>query len=223
MALSVYWEKIDIPGAIVGGVIASCIYAGGGYGSLALLFLFFVMGSLASHWKISWKQAEGLAEKNKGKRSVVNAVSNGGVAAICGLLAALFASYSDVFLCMLAASLASATADTLASELGNIYGKYYINILTLKSDERGKDGVISLAGTLWGALGSLVIAVSYGLANSFDTFLFIVFIGGIMGNAFDSILGASLQQKGYLNNHMVNVANTAFAALVAGGISLFHF
>lgn len=209
-------KKIDGLGALIGGLIAWCIFLGGNFPAMGLLFAFFVLGSAASSWKMKRKEELGLAEKNKGKRTVINAVSNGGVAALCGTLAFLFPEYQQHFIAMLAASLASATSDTLSSELGNVYGTQYVNILSFKTDQRGKDGVISWEGTVIGLLGSLMLGICYGLGFGFELSFVIVVIVGFLGNILDSILGATLQQQKRLSNHGVNLMNTLLAAVIAG-------
>jgi len=213
--LSYATKRIDASGAITGGFLTACLLLGAGIWGLVILGAFFTLGSLASVWKINRKQQLGLAEPNKAKRSAVHAFSNGGVAAICGLLAWLFPTNAALFQAMLAASMASAMADTLASELGNVYGSKYVNILTFRPEPRGLDGVVSWEGTLLGALGSIFIACIYGLGFGWNFSVLIVALSGIAGNWFDSILGATLQRRGYMNNHAVNFANTLFAALFA--------
>jgi uncharacterized protein (TIGR00297 family) len=133
-----------------------------------------------------------------------------------GLLSFCFPAHADLLQLMLAASFASATSDTLSSELGNIYGRRYYNILTLRPDQRGLNGVVSLEGTLLGLAGSCLIACLYGLGFGWGGGLAAVVLAGTLGNIFDSVLGASLERRAYLNNNAVNFLNTLFAALAAG-------
>lgn len=210
---SIASKKIDVPGGLVGGLLAAMIFIGSGLLGLSFLFAFFVIGSFASHWKMQEKAKLGLAQENKGKRSIRHAISNGGVAAICGLTGWFYPQWSAIAAVMVAASLASATADTLSSELGNVYGKRFINILTLKEDQHGLDGVISLEGSLFGAMGSVIIGILFFAMSSDLRSSVLIAAAGIFGNVIDSVLGASLQRKGFMSNDTVNFANTLSGAL----------
>lgn len=209
--LSIASKKMDVPGALVGGLIATCLFLGGGFPMLGVLGLFFVLGVGATEWKKREKKELGLAQENEGKRSVRHAIANGGIAAIYAFVGA-FAEDNLMLLAMATGSFASATADTLASELGNLYGSRYVNILTFKPDTQGKDGVVSLEGTLLGALGSLVVALFFGWAFQAWEFVGLIALAGCVGNLADSILGASLQRKGTINNDKVNFLSTWIAA-----------
>ncbi len=214
---SVASGRIDKKGAATGVLVGFCIFLGGGFLHLGLLLVFFVAGSAASRWKLGKKQQLSLAESRHAKRSVANVVANGGIAACCGLMAWLYPDHNTIWLLALACSLSAACADTLSSEIGNIHGRHFINILTLQPDTRGKDGVVSLEGSLWGVAGAFLIATTALPAHPYFLQWLIIIISGITGNLADSILGAGLQRRGYMNNHAVNLANTMVGA-VTGAI-----
>lgn len=213
-------QKIDFGGALLGGFIALFLYLGIGYSGLFQLILFFVLGSLASQLFRQKKVQLGVAQENSGKRGIKNAFANGGVAGICGLAAWLLPGATTLFSLMAAASLAAAMADTLSSEIGNVAGKKFINILNLRPDHKGRDGVISLEGSLAGVAGSLIIALITAAYAQFTSVWCWVFAAGIVGNLLDSVLGASLQRKGFMTNHTVNFSNTLGAALFIYLLSL---
>jgi uncharacterized protein (TIGR00297 family) len=235
-AASAQGRKLTPPAAVAGAVCGWAVYVGGGFQGLALLALFFALGTAATSWRKKEKLGIRGAAAHQSRRKASQVVANGGVAAIAGLLALFFPANRQLFSLMLAASLSSAAADTLSSELGMVYGRRFFNILTLKRDDRGLDGVISLEGLFIGIIGSALVAAVFLLipAPLAPVFAFIplrpeqqtpimsnshafliLLIAGTVGNLADSLLGALLERRGLLTNDIVNFLNTLIAAITA--------
>jgi uncharacterized protein (TIGR00297 family) len=212
--LSIVGRKLTVPAALLGGIIGFLVFTGGGYTGLALLVLFFVLGSGATSFGLKKKQQLGFAEADKGRRTAGQVMANGGVAAILGLLAWFYPSQIHVLQLMMAGSLASATADTLSSELGTILGHRFYNIITLKKDTRGLDGVVSLEGTLAGVAGAALIAAVYSIGHGWNIEFLWIILAGIIGNLVDSILGATAERRRLIGNNVVNFLNTATGAAI---------
>jgi uncharacterized protein (TIGR00297 family) len=86
-------------------------------------------------------------------------------------------------------------------------------ITTLRQVEPGADGAISAAGTLAGVLAAAIVAGAGTWAMRGDWYLFTLSCAGaIFGLLFDSLLGATLERKGWLNNDAVNFLSTASAS-----------
>lgn len=215
MVYSIRARKLTTAAAWTGGVVGLAIFFGTGYLGLGLLALFFLLGTGASAWRVVDKRRLGLAEENRGRRTAGQVLANAGVAGALGLLSGLFPKFAPLAQLMLAGSFAAATADTLASELGNIYGRRYVNILTWRPDQQGENGVVSLEGTLLGAAGSLVIAGAYCVSQGWGSWGWQLVVSGTVGNLVDSLLGATLERRGLLSNNPVNLLNTLAGALTA--------
>ncbi len=213
--LSVVARKLTLVAGLGAFVVGMGVYLGDNYTGLLLLAAFFLLATLATAHGKQLKAKLTVQSIHPERRTLGQVLANGGVAALLGLLAFSFSVYKELYALLLAAALASATADSLASELGMVYGRNAFNILTGKKEERGLDGVISLEGTLLGMAGSLVIALIYAAGHGIDLSLGIIIVAGTLGNLADSVLGASLERKHYLNNDLVNALNTLVAALVA--------
>lgn len=213
---SVWLQKLTPAGAITGGVIGFFIYAAAGYTGLLMMTGFFILGTAATAWKKEEKIKDGVAESSESRRTAAQVAANAGMAGLLAIWALLHDDAHHVAVVMIAAVFASATADTLSSELGNGYGQRFYNIRTFKKDSKGLNGVISLEGTMAGLVGSILIALIYVVGLGWNAILFIIIIAsGTLGNLFDSLLGATLERKGKLHNNGVNFLNTAIAALAA--------
>jgi len=220
MAASVAAKKLDIPGSLTGGLLAFLIYQGAGFTGLAMLASFFILGSLATSWRLQAKESLAIAEENKGRRNVFQVLANGGCAGLLGLLAWVHTPGATLFRIMLACSIAASMSDTLASEMGNVYGRRFYNILNFKKDQRGLNGVISLEGSFFGVIGSAMVGTIYGIGFGWNVQVLWIILAGVVGNLSDSILGATLERNGRIGNDAVNLLNNLVAALC--GLALFY-
>jgi uncharacterized protein (TIGR00297 family) len=183
-----------------------------------------LLTSMATRFGRRHKERLGTAEKRHGRRAS-QVAANLGMAALLmdpSLQSALIDTrllarhtFASLFALGLAV-LAEAAADTVSSEIGQVLGGQPRMITTLRRVEQGTDGGITLAGTAAGILAAAVVAVAGCWALHGDLGMFAVaWAGGIFGLFFDSLLGATLERAGWLNNDGVNFLSTASAAAFA--------
>ena len=94
--------------------------------------------------------------------------------------------------------MAAVTADTWATELGELSRKKPRLITKFKEVERGTSGAVSVLGIGVSLIGAYFIALVWNLLSMHDlnTFnLLIITLSGFAGSLVDSFLGASIQAK----------------------------
>ncbi len=214
--------KLTLTGSLTGTLIGFIIFKGAGLACFCMLTFFFIVGSAATKWQRDKKALMNAADTEKGRRTAAQVLANSGVAAILSLLN-WDATHFSILPYMIAGSFAAATADTLSSELGTVYGRRFYNVITFKPDTRGLDGVISLEGTLIGIAGAFAIAVIHALFYGWNILVLWIVIAGFTGNLFDSVLGATLERRGWISNNMVNFLNTAVGAIVCWLLLICYF
>jgi uncharacterized protein (TIGR00297 family) len=212
--ISIWTGKLTIAAGITGIVLGLLIFIGSGWLGLLLMAFFFLLGTLATAWKRNQKETWKIAEGNKGRRTTGQVLANGGVAGILALLAIIYPDKADLLTLMIAGVFSSATADTLSSELGSVYGSRFYNILSFRRDTRGLDGVISAEGTLIGICGSLLVALVTTVGYGWDLHILWIVIAGTVGNLTDSVLGATMERRHLIPNDVVNFLNTLAGALI---------
>jgi uncharacterized protein (TIGR00297 family) len=186
----------------------------------------FVLADIATRLDREHKLRLGMAEGHG--RTAAQVAANLGIAALAsdGLAQSWLAgnrwfSYAAPALLLSAglAALAEAAADTASSEVGQILGGRPRMITTLRRVEPGTDGAVSLVGTLAGvAAAGIVAAVGAWTLNGGSAMFWISCAGGVFGLFFDSLLGATLERRGWLNNDAVNFLSTISAAAFALGV-----
>ena len=218
--ISVLKSKLDKGGGAAAFVTGFLIFVGTGWAGLSLLVSFFLLGTFSTTIGLHKKARLGLVAVIDSKRTAGQVFANGGGANLLAICSIVFPTYHTLLLLMVAAAFSSATADTLSSELGNLYGKSFYNIITFKKDTRGLDGVVSIEGTLFGMAGSCIIATVYSCFHGFGTDAFIIILAGTIGNVADSILGATAERTKLIGNNVVNFSNTAIGAIAAFVLNL---
>ncbi|NIA10599.1 MAG: TIGR00297 family protein [Nitrospiraceae bacterium] len=187
-----------------------------------LLLTFYLLGGGFTKYKYKYKQSLGIAQGKGGARGYKNVFSNSLVAIAASIGYTIFPQAANIFLYTYLGSVATATGDTLASEIGTTYKGKPRRITTLKKVEPGVDGGVSSLGEIAAISGSLVIALFallFGVIEIDPYCLFgmlIVAISGFAGTNIDSLLGATMQKRGMLSNNGVNVASTIAGGIVAG-------
>lgn len=184
-------------------------------------FMFPVMAFIATKWKLKEKMELGLQEGKKGERSVLNLLGVGTIPVVIAIV--FFLRPSDLLTVAFLSSIAVSTSDTIASETG-IWAKKTYMITTFKQVEPGPNGAVSLYGFGTAFIGTLAFAL-LGWFFIFDTepisipdirFLIVV-AAGMFGNVMDSVLGATLENPGYIGKY-TNNASTALMGAVFGAL-----
>jgi uncharacterized protein (TIGR00297 family) len=193
--------------------------------ALIPVLVLLVITSAATRYGRARKERLGTAERRHG-RVAAQVAANLGVAALAttwpvqtwmGDRIALPYSLTLPLFTVALAALAEAAADTISSEIGQVLGGWPVMLTTLRRVEAGTDGAISLTGTAAGVLAAGIVSAAGVLAlGGHAAMLGISWAAGVFGLFFDSLLGATLERWGWLNNDAVNFLSTASAAAFAG-------
>jgi uncharacterized protein (TIGR00297 family) len=210
-------RMVNFSGFLIGFLIGTTIYTFGGYQLFLILFTFFFIGSMATKFGYSRKKAMGVAQEKGGARGWKNAVANCSLGALLALLAMLSPEPKPIILIAgFFGAFATAAADTVSSEIGQVLGKHPILITTLRPVPVGTEGAISLEGTFAGIVASIIVCVVGILLGSINaTIAGICVIAAFIGTTLESYLGATLEQMKIVDNEIINFMNTLIGAAAA--------
>jgi uncharacterized protein (TIGR00297 family) len=208
-------RTVSLGGAVTGAMIGIVIFVALGWPGWGLLLVTFVCASVTSKLGLKRKTLLGIAEERGGQRGPGNAIANTGVAAIAAALV-VSSPHPERAAWAFAAALAAGGSDTIASEIGKAWGRTTWLITSLRRVPPGTSGAMSMEGTAAGVVGALALgAVAIALGLVPHSALAALVIAATVGALAESLLGATLEAPGILNNDMLNFINTATAALLA--------
>ncbi len=199
---------LDNEGILIAIIVGLFAYLLGDVKALITLFVFFAVGEIATYFIKEKKYAHH-------QRRTANILGN----ASASMVALLLNSPIGFF-----GAIAAALADTLSSEIGILSKKKPVMITTLKPVEPGVDGAVSSLGLVASIVGGLLISIAGLLFGLGIQQAAIVLMAGFFGSIMDSIFGATLQRKGWVDNNEVNFLGSScgalFAAFVAASLGL---
>jgi uncharacterized protein (TIGR00297 family) len=211
-----------------------------------LLMLFFVTSSSLSRVGKGDKVRLSAVFDKGGRRDHGQVLANGIVAAVVSAIYGLDGNL--VWLAAVVGSLASANADTWATEIGVLSRTWPRSIATRLRVPPGTSGAISLAGSLAAIGGAGLIGIAALWLTGSGALMTASLAGGLAGATLDSLLGATVQgiyycpacQKeterhprhtcgvettrvrglDWLRNDGVNLMASALGAMVGAGIAV---
>jgi uncharacterized protein (TIGR00297 family) len=204
-------------GAVAGGLACLLLFGSAGPSAFAALATLFLVTWVSTRLGYRRKLALGIAEPREG-RNAWQVLANLAVAALGSII--FSATGNPVWLVAALAALAEAATDTVASEIGQTRGPDARLITTWERVPAGTDGGITILGSIAGMAAGLVIAAVGAVGGMIpQTQLWIPVAAGFAGMLIDSLLGATLQRRGWISNQTVNFFATLAAAALAYGIA----
>lgn len=222
----------DLKGSTAALVVGLIVAFFGSVAWLVVLLVFAISSHFATKAFFDLKKKQNVQEGISGERRVSNVF----YAALIGiaisslnltnlLTHAFYFHYFELF----SISLAVVNSDTFASELGIIDRKVYM-ITSLKRSTPGINGGVSVMGEGAALLGAFIVALTYGilyalLNQAAFNIIKVLFVGamGFLGCQFDSILGATLENRNKLSKGEVNFLSSLFAVILSIPILYFAF
>jgi uncharacterized protein (TIGR00297 family) len=216
-------SALTISGILHAFALGTCLWATTGWRGWSVCVLYLILGSVVTKVKFAEKEQQGLAEGRGGRRGPENVWGSAATGLFCAIAATrapLFGISPSLFMIAYVTSLATKLADTFASEIGKAYGKTAFLITTFRRVQPGTEGAVSAEGTAASILGGLLLSVYANLIGLVDLpSVALCTVAAFLATNFESVLGATLQEKDgldWMTNEVVNFINT----LVGAGLAI---
>jgi uncharacterized protein (TIGR00297 family) len=226
-AAAVAARALTVAAGVVAAAFGIVIVVFAGFPYLALLILFVFASVLVTRYRFSEKRHQGVQEGAAGERGVSNVVAHIVIPTALAVPGGFPSPVvpPEALAVLYASALAFGAADTFASELGVLAGKAR-SILSFRAVAPGTNGGVSSIGEAWAFAGAGITAlIGLGLFRLFATpvpgaavFLFAVTGAGFLGCQFDSVLGETLENRGYLTKGSTNFLGMLSAVAIGAGL-----
>ncbi len=206
-------------GALVGIILIVFTWESYGIRWFFIMLAFFILGSVCTRYRFDYKEKLGVEQSGGGARGYRNVFGNGIVSAAAAVLYGV--TGHPMFVAMFVGSVASATADTVASEIGVTGGSPYL-ITTLEKVPPGTNGGVTLMGETVALVSATGISLFAFLLGVIDPVTAVICaLAGLVGTNLDSIAGATVENRGIIGNAGTNVIGTLGGGLFA--LAVFYF
>ncbi|GAB2278021.1 Protein vte6, chloroplastic [Dionaea muscipula] len=213
---------LSLSGIAAAFLLGSLTWRAFGSSGFLLVATYFVIGTMATKAKMAQKEAQGIAEKRKGRRGPGSVIGSSAAGCVCAFLSIYGVGgkmLSQLWQLGFVASFCTKLSDTVSSEIGKAFGKTTYLVTTFKVVPRGTEGAVSFEGTFAGLVASILLAlVGYLLGQINGTEAALCVIASQLANLGESVIGASIQDKAgfrWLNNDAVNVINISMGTILA--------
>lgn len=190
-------RALTFSGAIAAVLVGWAHASGGGTVGTAALLTFFSTSTALS--RLGKRRKDSLGFEKGGTRDHAQVLANGGAAALAAVWIGVQPE-SQLALASLLGALATANADTWATELGSLLGGNPRRITNLQPARPGESGAVSVVGTLAALAGAALVAIVGGALSGRWGLLPVVAIAGLAGALLDSLLGATVQAMRHCPN-----------------------
>jgi uncharacterized protein (TIGR00297 family) len=190
-------------GALAATAVGATVVAGTGIRGGGMLLAFFCSSTLLGRLPAG----DHLEQRRGRERDAVQVMANGGVAAALALASSLPREPTrSLLIAGFGGAVATATADTWATEIGSRSRTRPRSILTLRPTPRGASGSVTMAGLTASAVAAALIARIASVPFTTTTRLpraFAIAGGGFTGAFVDSVLGATVQEVRFCDSCFV--------------------
>jgi uncharacterized protein (TIGR00297 family) len=197
---------------------------------LITLIFFLAVTYIVTIFNYEYKKSKGVAQGLRGERGIRSVFANGTFPAAIAFFRAFLGDYNATLLYITSISIAA--SDTFANEIGLLAKNPVLITNPTKRVKPGTDGGVSMLGETAALIGAFIPSILGWIFISELTsglliqapidhpplylgFLLVPIVIGFIGCQIDSILGATAQTRGYIDNDEVNYISICIGLLIA--------